>query len=412
MSSDKQRGNANATYCTYAYPAELIPDTMTVDGVRFAMGNRTDGKTNAMRISSTNTITLNRQPGENNLYLLMASATEAGSTVSVAMGEEEPVSVDVPYYSGKIGEPLSCTNMASSYRKQNIAFASSHAHNISSKSNETMAFMYMYKYCIPLPEGVNEVKLTCTDRKTFVLAATTSASHTDDLVAFTPLTTEIDYNELNGNTEDNRLEPKTVTASHQNGTNEAGKFANDKNPTTKWCATSSQSKTPYLQYTFSEPVRVDRWMVLCAASESGGYVAEAFKLQYQADDKTWVDFDNISKNQTNKVARTLSEPVTATAFRLQMVHGEQGDGYTTRIYEFALYGQTLREYETGIIRPNSLTPSLSQGEGAIYDLSGRLIFKGKLSNSSPLPLEGTGEASHSSLKKGVYIVNGQKKILP
>jgi hypothetical protein len=153
-------------------------------------------------------------------------------------------------------------------------------------------------------------------------------------------------------------------------------------------------------------------MVLCAARESGGYVAEAFKLQYQADDKSWVDFDDISNNQTNKVSRTLSEPVTATAFRLQMVHGEQGDGSTTRIYEFALYGQTASEYETGIIRPNSLTPSLSQGEGAIYDLSGRLIFKGKLSNSSPLPLEGTGEASHSSLKKGVYIVNGRKKILP
>ena len=406
MSSDKQRGNANATYCTYAYPAELIPDTMMVDGVRFAMGNRTDGKTNAMRISSTNTITLNRQPGENNLYLLMASATEAGSTVSVAMGEEEPVSVDVPYYSGKIGEPLSCTNMASSYRKQNIAFASSHAHNISSKSNETMAFMYMYKYCIPLPEGVNEVKLTCTDRKTFVLAATTSASHTDDLVAFTPLTTEIDYNELSGNAEDNRLAPKTISASHQTGTNEAGKFANDKNPTTKWCATSSQ--TPYLQYTFAEPVRVDRWMVLCAARESGGYVAEAFKLQYQADDKTWVDFDNISKNQTNKVARTLSEPVTATAFRLQMVHGEQGDGYTTRIYEFALYGQTLREYETGIESIHN-SQFIIHNDDAIYDLSGRKIDSSLFTLPSSLP---SLPSLPSSLKKGIYIVNGQKRILP
>ena len=52
-----------------------------------------------------------------------------------------------------------------------------------------------------------------------------------------------------------------------------------------------------------------------------------------------------------------------------------------------------------------------QNDGAIYDLSGRMIFKGKLSNSSPLPLEGTGEASHSSLKKGIYIVNGEKRIV-
>ena len=406
MSYDKQRGNANTTYSTYAYPAELISDTMVVDGVRFAMGNRTDSKTNAMRISGANVITLNRQPGENKLYLLMASATEAGSTVSVTMGVEESVTFEVPYYSGKMGMPLSCTNLASSYRKQNVAFASSHAHNVSGKSNETMAFMYMYKYCISLPEGVNEVRLSSTDRKTLVFAATTSASHTDDLVAFTPLTTEIDYNELGANADDNRLVPKTVTASHQNGTNEAGKFANDKNPTTKWCATSSQSKTPYLQYTFAEPVRVDRWMVLCAASESGGYVAEAFKLQYQADDDTWVDFADISSNQVNKVVSTLGEPVTATRFRLQMVHGEQGDGYTTRIYEFALYGQTASEYETGVGEIQDSRFKIQNNE--VYDLAGRKVqgARSKVQDDSSL------FTLHSSLKKGIYIVNGQKRILP
>ncbi|MBR4643547.1 MAG: discoidin domain-containing protein [Bacteroidaceae bacterium] len=388
MSYDKQRGNANATYSTYAYPAELIPDTMVVDGVSFAMGNRADGKTNAMRISSTNSITLNRKEGEDKLYLLMSSATEAGSTVSVSIDEGEPVTLDVPYYSGKIGEPLSCTNMTSSYRKQNVAFASTHAHSISGKSNETYTLMYMYKYCIPLPENANEVKLTSTDRKTFVFAATTSGCHSDDITAFTPITTEIEYMELGGKTEDNRLMPKTVTASHQNGTNEAGKLANDKDVTTKWCATSSQSKTPYLQYVFAEPVRVDRWMVLCAACESGGYVAEAFKVQYQAEDGTWVDFADISSNQINKVTGVLAEPVTATRFRLQMVHGEQGDGYTTRIYEFALYGQTVAEYETGVDNVNG---NVNVNDN-VYDLSGRKI--------------------DSSLKKGIYITNGKKRLLP
>ena len=257
----------------------------------------------------------------------------------------------------------------------------------------------MYKYCVPLPEGVKEVKLTSSDRKTFVFVATTSASHADDVTAFTPITTEIDYNELGANTEDNRLTPKTVSASHQNGTNEAGKFANDKNPTTKWCATSSQSKTPYLQYTFAEPVRIDRWMVLCAARESGGYVAEAFKLQYQADNGTWVDFADITSNQMNKVSRLLEEPIVAQSFRLQMVHGEQGDGYTTRIYEFALYGQTVAEYETSLSE-ESLTPNPSSRErGNLYDLQGRKV------NSQPSTL-------NSRLKKGIYIVNGRKKILP
>jgi alpha-mannosidase len=266
-----------------------------------------------------------------------------------------------------------------------------------------MAFMYMYKYCITLPKGVNEVKLSSTDRKTFVLAATTSASHTDDLVAFTPLTTEIDYEELNGYSEDNRLMPKTVTASHQNGTNEAGKYANDKNPTTKWCATSSQSKTPYLQYAYSEPVRVDRWMVLCAASESGGYVAEAFKLQYQAEDGSWVDFADVTSNQMNKVVRSMEEPVTATRFRLQMVHGEQGDGYTTRIYEFALYGQTESEYETGVEEIQNSKFKIQNGD--VYDLAGRKVQGARSKGQED-------SSMFNGLKKGVYIVNGKKRILP
>ena len=395
MSYDKQRGNANSSYSTYAYPAELIPDTMTVDGVRFVMGDRADSKKNALRISGTNAITLNRKDGENRLYLLMASATEEGSIVSVSMGDGEPIPLDVPYYSGRIGEPLSCTNMHSSYRKQNVAFASSHAHSISGKSNETMTLMYMYKYCIPLPEGVNEVTLNSTDRKTFLFAATTSASHADDLTAFTPVTTEIEYKELGQQEEDNRLVPKTVTASHQNGTNEAGRFANDKDVTTKWCATSSQSKTPYLQYTFAEPVRVDRWMVLCAARESGGYVAEAFKVQYETEDGSWIDLANVSSNQQNKVVRSLDEPVIATRFRLQMVHGEQGDGYTTRIYEFALYGQTASEYETGI--EEGPAPESSRNGGEIYDLSGRMI-NCQLSTVNSQP----------KLRKGIYISKGKK----
>jgi alpha-mannosidase len=285
--------------------------------------------------------------------------------------------------------------MHSSYRKQNVAFASSHAHSISGKSNETMTLMYMYKYCIPLPEGVNEVTLNSTDRKTFLFAATTSASHADDLTAFTPVTTEIEYKELGQQEEDNRLVPKTVTASHQNGTNEAGRFANDKDVTTKWCATSSQSKTPYLQYTFAEPVRVDRWMVLCAARESGGYVAEAFKVQYETEDGSWIDLANVSSNQQNKVVRSLDEPVIATRFRLQMVHGEQGDGYTTRIYEFALYGQTASEYETGI--EEGPAPESSRNGGEIYDLSGRMInFQLSTFNSQLI------------LRKGIYISNGKK----
>ena len=49
-------------------------------------------------------------------------------------------------------------------------------------------------------------------------------------------------------------------------------------------------------------------------------------------------------------------------------------------------------------RIKSLTPNLSKGEGAVYDLSGR-----QLVNSSTCQLV-------NSLKKGLYIINGKKVV--
>ena len=56
----------------------------------------------------------------------------------------------------------------------------------------------------------------------------------------------------------------------------------------------------------------------------------------------------------------------------------------------------LSEQEDAI---RSLTPTLSKGEGAIYDLSGR-----QLVNSSTRQLV-------NSLKKGLYIIDGKKVLI-
>ena len=371
-SLDASRGSATSTY-VYAYPAELIPDTLIADGTGFVMGPKTGSSYNALRCTGQ-TITLNRQEGENKLYLLLASPTEAGATVTVTAGQEE-YKLEVPYFSGKVGEPLSCTTLRESYRKQNVVLATNHAHKISDKSNQPMQQLYIYKYGIVLPEGVETVTVSSSDRKTFLFAATTSRTQTDDIKPFTPLTTEIQYNELTPETNelDGRLVPKTVTASHQNGTSEAGTMANDQNVTTKWCVTSSQSQTPYLQYILKEESVIDRWMVLCAAREGGDYVAKSFKLQYQAADGTWVDADVVENNQTNKVIRQLAKPITASRVRLQMVQGER-EGYTTRIYEFAVYGHLSSEDPDGIISP--LSQPLPQGGEELYNLQGQRVSKG------------------------------------
>ena len=124
-------------------------------------------------------------------------------------------------------------------------------------------------------------------------------------------------------------------------------------------------------------------MVLGAARESGGYVAKSFKLQYLTEDGTWVDADVVEGNQMNKVVRTLSRPVTTTRVRLQMIQGEQNE-YTTRIYEFAVYGYLKGEDPTGI----EATSEEESERGAWYDLSGQRL----------------GETS----QPGVYVRKGTK----
>lgn len=177
--------------------------------------------------------------------------------------------------------------------------------------------------------------------------------------------------------------PSSVSASHQINTNEAARYANDQDPTTKWCVGGSQSQTPWLQYILKDTAVVNRWMVLGAARESGGYVAKSFKLQYQAEDGTWVDADVVEGNQMNKVVRTLSQPITTSRVRLQIIQGEQNE-YTTRIYEFAVYGYLKGEDPTGI----DALPQDESEHGAWFNLSGQ-----RVSNTS---------------QPGVYVQKGTK----
>ena len=385
MSYDKARSNAGASF-VLAYPAELIPDTLVAGGIRFAMGDRAPGQSNALRCSSPTPVILNRQPGEDCVYLLMASFGEDGSEAQITLGDTT-VTQAVPYFSGRIGAPLTCANLQSHYRREDVALVTSHAHKISSKSNATYSEMYIYKYRLPLPEGVDTLMITSDNRKLFLLACSTADGAADALTPITPLVTEMDYHELcgGGSLDDNRLEPRSVMASHQNGSSEAGRYANDRNAATKWCVTSSQSKSPTLTYTFSEPVVVERWMVLGAACESGDWVAADFRLQYRLDDGTWMDADKVSDNQANKVVRAI-QPITTSAVRLQVDKGEQ-DGYTTRIYEFAVYGYP--ESQTGVmpLSPASDVPT----SGTLYDLQGRWL-----------------DTDPSLLPPGIYIQAGKK----
>ena len=338
MSYDSSRGNASSGF-KMAYPAELIDDEITVDGIPFKMGSRADGASNVMRSNTSKTITFDRKSGQNKLYLLMASGKEDGSVASVHMGDQT-VELSLPYYIGYAGQPLTPFNLEQTYCKENIAFVATHAHNISGKSNEISKCMYIYKYCVELPEGINQVSITSDNRYGLLFAATLSDNKNDDLQEFTPVNTLIEYKELGDNTAcGERLTPNKIVASHQISTAESAAKADDGDLTTKWCVAGNQSESPYLEYQFDNPVEICSYLLFNAGIESIDWVTRDFRIQrYDEESAQWVDVDVVTQNIENKVERAFT-PFTAKKVRLQVDHGENS-GTTTRVYEFALYGKT------------------------------------------------------------------------
>ena len=341
MSYDSKKNDAQQGI-TYAYPAEQVPDVVTAEGVSFKMGSRADGNKNAVRCQGQ-TVEIPALK-DSKLYLLVAS-TNANGTIADFELDGKKYSLEVPYYGGTVGQLGSPYNGGTRYRKQDVALTTTHNHNTASNSNETYNFLYMYRLALPLSGEASQLRLP-SNSSLYVFAATVSNNQADDIQPLTPLNTYIDYKELGSHGDDacgERIAPTSIIGSRQNNANEAARMAGDENELTKWCVTEGQSRTPYLEYRFDEPREICQWMVLGAGSESGDYVTRACKLQ-RYDNGQWIDVDVVTGNTENKIVRGVT-PFTTDRVRLQMIQGEQR-GYTTRIYEFAVYGKSQKP--TGI----------------------------------------------------------------
>lgn len=349
MSYDSKKNDALKS-APYAYPAELVPDVVTADGISFVMGNRSDGQKNAVRCSGQ---TIDLPAAGRKLYLLAASTEPTGTVGEFVVGDQT-YQFEVPYYGGTLGQLDSPYNGGTHYRKQDVALTTTHSHHISGNSDEQYRFLYIYRFAITLPEGASQLKLP-SNSSLMVYAATVSDTQADDIQPLTTLQTKIDYQELGSLSDDGCgewIKPSYILASHQNNANESAKMAADRDELTKWCVTASQSQTPYLEYRFCEPREICQWMVLNAGSESDDYVTRACKLQ-RYDNGKWIDVDVISGNRDNKIVRGVT-PFTTNRVRLQMIQGEQS-GYTTRIYEFGVYGKPRTV--TAIQQPTTVAPT-------------------------------------------------------
>ena len=380
--TDATRGIAKA------FPAELLSDELTVNDISFAIGSRERKANNALSCHGQ-TLKLSRADNQNKLYILALSTEEAGSKGDFIIGGMT-TTLNVPYYGGYVGQAKTAFNFGPEYRRDEVAFTATHSHNVSNGHDETFGFLYIYKYALVLPEGVNEITLP-DSKGLYLIAATLSDNNHDDARPASEIYTYPAANEL-GNVatfEDSRLIPDKISANGYVNASEAPHLANDGITDTKWCCTSANS---WLEYSFNEDVVVNRWALLSAGLEGLDKITRDFKVQYH-DGSKWNDISAVTMNTDNYLSAAVS-PVTAKRFRLSVGAGEQG-GNTARIYEFALYGH---------IKDNSGIADVT-----VHDVHNSIELLG----SYPNPCHGEAEIRYSvpegtsALRLEVYDMTGK-----
>lgn len=196
FSYDINRDDANFyERFSYSYPAELIPDEIVNEGIRFKMGSRDDGVNNILTCQGQE---IDIPEGYSKLYVL-AAATEDTEGKWIIGGKEHIQSVQ--NWTGFIGQHYNRKFATDGYtltgvenaflKKDNISWYSSHRHLSYPSKNESYQFAYMFKYEIELSKDVNKIKLP-ENSKIKILALTVAKNTGDDIEILTPLSDDFE----------------------------------------------------------------------------------------------------------------------------------------------------------------------------------------------------------------------------
>ena len=140
-----------------SFPAELLPDTLEADGVRFLIGPKNNGKRNAVRCIRQ-VVKLPENHGDTRLYVL-ASSLQEGGTDAIFYVNNQPVSMHIGQWDGKVGQFSVRPTDHKAYRMENTAFTATHSHVTASSSDGIYDYLYMYKYCIDIPAEATSIRL-------------------------------------------------------------------------------------------------------------------------------------------------------------------------------------------------------------------------------------------------------------
>ena len=190
ISFDDNRDDGNFSG-KQSLPAELIPDVVESEDIRFSIGGKANEENNAVACAGQ---TINLPQGNyTKLYLLAASNEDIKADFSV---DGQKTALNIQKWTGYVGQfynrilsrdENSVVEMEKPYSKSgNIAWFASHCHNVYPSANAAYQYSYLYKYEISIPADAKTLTLPDNNRIK-VMAVTVALPDAEDVKPLQPL---------------------------------------------------------------------------------------------------------------------------------------------------------------------------------------------------------------------------------
>ncbi|RKY25130.1 MAG: alpha-mannosidase [Planctomycetota bacterium] len=192
VSTNKNKADGKFDKDGRTIPAELLPSYIISEGIRFKIGDTSDGKNNVLACRGQ---TIELPQGDYNRIYLLASATEDTSGVFKVGDSECELGVqcwtgyigqyDTRVWDKKFGEidhtwDGKLTGLEVGYiKRDNLAWFGGHRNNADG-SFEAYHYSYIFKYALDMPAGT--AKLTLPDNGAIKIFAVTVAKNENDSV--------------------------------------------------------------------------------------------------------------------------------------------------------------------------------------------------------------------------------------
>lgn len=339
ISPDGFRPESNVDNRGNSYAAELLPETIVNDGIRFRRGKL--GVPNAVRCQGQ-VIALPQDKAYTKLYLL-AAATDRDRHADFSV-DGKPYGFDVPYYSDFFGQWGQQTVSEGYVKHGKLAHVGTHRHN-AVRGNDAYVFTYLYQLGLDIEPGAKELRLP-EDAHIVVFAVTVAIAPADRLLpaaevrALPKETAPVAYVRRNaanlaegadvvGLSNPRRIEQEIVP-----------QWALDGNEATFWKDTWNDvpGAPKYMEIDLGAPKTFSTWKVLHEGKDGGFSILRDFKIMIrESTSGTWKTIDEVTGNTRSVTERKLAAPAEARYVRLEITQGNAEDNTSAIVREFALY---------------------------------------------------------------------------